>query len=46
MKGEDGSGIKLPRSKLAGDIANRNIISVDENQPVYSALTLMVTESI
>jgi malate dehydrogenase (oxaloacetate-decarboxylating) len=46
MKGEGGSGIKLPHSKLAGDIANRNIISLDENQPVYSALTLMVTESI
>jgi CBS domain-containing protein len=36
----------LPASERVEDIANKNIISVDENQSVYDAVTLMVTESI
>jgi CBS domain-containing protein len=36
----------LPVSERVEDIANKNIISVDENQSVYDAVTLMVTESI
>lgn len=36
----------MPISQRVEDIANKNIISVDENQSVYDAVTLMVTESI
>lgn len=36
----------MPASERVEDIANKNIISVDENQSVYDAVTLMVTESI
>jgi CBS domain-containing protein len=39
-------GDALPASERVEDIANKNIISVDENQSVYDAVTLMVTESI